>query len=655
MDVITELVTTSVALAVMNVAEQKNKLVLISGAASADTNERCNANTVHWVYDSYRLAAGTAKAVVQSGKKNWYFIAADYAAGAAMTKEASQVVTNSGGKVLGVVKHPFPASHFSSFLVAAQSSKADVIALANGGQDTITAVKQAAEFGITGSAQTIVPIVLFITDVHALGLKTAQGLTLTEGFYRNRDEKTRAWSRRFFEKARKMPSMAHAGVYSSVLNYLKAVEVGGLRGALYAPLLDMEEGRWQQTMDLNFGATLLLVKRLAPGMLERGYGRIVNFSSIAYAGERGQSDYAAAKAAVAALTRSLAMELAPSINVNCVAPGLIDTSVVSRLDAQLIEGFKNGCALKRLGKPEEIAQAVLFLASEEASYITGEILHVAGGRWPALQARGRKFGHAASARHPGQRRLAVGGVTFWIKQMTHTRAFTPAWKTDRTGPSQPRVRRIGMEPFMPMLLDRIRRKTDRRIKHDHGFLQCKHVAQPPGDDEQQLCLRDDAGDAKEAGQAQRDVPFYPVLRKRALTGQYRTINRPINSILFSQHYYASMSLPASYDFMKLRNLESAFIVYVRPKMNGIVHVGFCDAGLTETGGKHCLELESSLRGIPLAQVQQRVSDGTKMPASRFRQPTRRDDVVGHHPSCCHQPPRRIIATSLARSTNLCLR
>jgi branched-chain amino acid transport system substrate-binding protein len=227
-DVITELVTTSVALAVMNIAEQKNKMVLISGAASLPiTNERCNANTVHWVYDTYGLASGTAKAVVQSGKKNWYFIAADYAAGAAMTKDASQVVTSSGGKVLGVVKHPFPASDFSSFLVAAQSSKADVIALANGGQDTITAIKQAAEFGITGSAQTIVPIVLFITDVHALGLKTAQGLTLTEGFYWNRDEKTRAWSQRFFDKAKKMPSMAHAGVYSSVLNYLKAVEKSG--------------------------------------------------------------------------------------------------------------------------------------------------------------------------------------------------------------------------------------------------------------------------------------------------------------------------------------------------------------------------------------------------------------------------------------------
>jgi NAD(P)-dependent dehydrogenase (short-subunit alcohol dehydrogenase family) len=181
------------------------------------------------------------------------------------------------------------------------------------------------------------------------------------------------------EVDRMLLSMANAAPVDILINV-----VGGLRGALYAPLLEMEDGRWQQTMDLNLGATLLLVKRLAPGMLERGYGRIVNFSSIAYAGEKGQSDYAAAKAAVAALTRSLAMELAPSINVNCVAPGLIDTSVVSRLDAQLIDGFKTGCALKRLGKPEEFAQAVLFLASEEASYITGDILHVAGGRWPAL-------------------------------------------------------------------------------------------------------------------------------------------------------------------------------------------------------------------------------------------------------------------------------
>lgn len=227
-DVIVELVTTNVALAVMDVAEQKNRLALVSGSASQSiTNERCNANTAHWVYDSYGLASGTAKAVMGAGKKNWYFIAADYAAGAAMTKDASQVITAGGGKVVGVAKHPFPNPDFSSFLLSAQASKADVIALANGGQDTITAIKQAAEFGITGSKQSLVPIVLFINDVHALGLKTAQGLTLTEGFYWNRDARTRAWSRRFFERAKKMPSMAHAGVYSSVLNYLKAVDKTG--------------------------------------------------------------------------------------------------------------------------------------------------------------------------------------------------------------------------------------------------------------------------------------------------------------------------------------------------------------------------------------------------------------------------------------------
>ncbi len=227
-DVITELVTTNVALAVMDVVAQKNKVALISGAASLPiTNERCNANTVHWVYDSYGLAAGTAKAVVGAGKKNWYFIAADYAAGAAMMDGAAQVVTASGGKVVGSTKHPFPNADFSSFLLSAQASGADVIALANGGQDTITAIKQAAEFGITAAGQTIVPIVLFINDVHALGLQTAQGLTLTEGFYWNRDEQTRSWARRFHAEAKKMPSMAHAGVYSSVMNYLRAVEKTG--------------------------------------------------------------------------------------------------------------------------------------------------------------------------------------------------------------------------------------------------------------------------------------------------------------------------------------------------------------------------------------------------------------------------------------------
>lgn len=227
-DVITELVTTSVALAVMDVAKEKNRIALVSGSASLPiTNERCNANTVHWVYDSYGLAAGTAKAMVAAGKKDWFFIAADYAAGQAMMDGAARIVKESGGRVVGAVRHPFPSPDFSSYLLSAQASGADVIALANGGQDTITAIKQAAEFGITGSKQSLVPIVLFINDVHALGLEAAQGLTLTEGFYWNRDDRTRAWARRFYERAGKMPSMAHAGVYSSVVNYLAAVERTG--------------------------------------------------------------------------------------------------------------------------------------------------------------------------------------------------------------------------------------------------------------------------------------------------------------------------------------------------------------------------------------------------------------------------------------------
>lgn len=270
-DVIVELVNTSVALAVMDVAAQKNKIALVSGAASLPiTNERCNANTVHWVYDSYGLASGTAKAVVGSGKKNWFFIAADYAAGAAMTNDASRVVTANGGKVVGVARHPFPTADFSSFLLTAQSSKADVIALANGGQDTITAIKQAAEFGITGSKQTIVPIVLFINDVHALGLKTAQGLTLTEGFYWNRDAKTRAWGRRFFEKAKKMPSMAQAGVYSSVLNYLKAVEKTGTDDAAtvmkYLKSNEIDDGLFKGKIraDGKFAHDMLLLEVKKP-------------------------------------------------------------------------------------------------------------------------------------------------------------------------------------------------------------------------------------------------------------------------------------------------------------------------------------------------------------------------------------------------------
>ena len=223
-DVIVDLVTTSAALAAMEVAEQKNKITLNSGAASsAITNAKCTATNVHWVYDTYALSAGTGGAMVKAGKKTWYFVTADYAFGHSLEQDTAAVVTAAGGKVLGSSRHPFPGSDFSSYLLKAQASGAQVIALANAGADTINAIKQAAEFGIN-QKQTIVPLLMFISDVHSLGLKTAQGLTVTEGFYWDLNEQTRAWSRRFFALHKRMPTMVHAGVYSSVLNYLKAVE-----------------------------------------------------------------------------------------------------------------------------------------------------------------------------------------------------------------------------------------------------------------------------------------------------------------------------------------------------------------------------------------------------------------------------------------------
>lgn len=270
-DVIVELVSTNVALAVMEVAEQQGKLALVSGSASLPiTNERCNANTVHWVYDTYALSSGTAKSVIAAGKKSWYFIAADYAFGAAMVSDASEIIAAGGGTVLGVSKHPFPGSDFSSYLLQAQTSKADVVALANGGQDTINSVKQAAEFGITGSQQTILPMVMFLNDVDALGLNVAQGLTLTEGFYWNRDDATRAWSRRFFERAQKMPSMVHAGVYSSVLNYLEAVERSGTDEAATVmkrlKSIDIDDGLFKGRIraDGKFAHEMLLLEVKKP-------------------------------------------------------------------------------------------------------------------------------------------------------------------------------------------------------------------------------------------------------------------------------------------------------------------------------------------------------------------------------------------------------
>ena len=226
-DVITELVTTSTALAVMKVAKEKNKLVLISGAASTRvTNEDCNDVTVHWTYDTYAVSNGTARAVVQQGGKSWFFITADYAFGHSLEKDASEVVTQAGGKVLGSARHPFPGSDFSSFLLKAQSSGAQVIGLANAGTDTMTSIKQASEFGITPK-QSLAGLLMFISDIHALGLKTTQGMYLTDGFYWDLNKETREWSKRYFDRQKKMPTMVQAGMYSAVMHYLKAVKATG--------------------------------------------------------------------------------------------------------------------------------------------------------------------------------------------------------------------------------------------------------------------------------------------------------------------------------------------------------------------------------------------------------------------------------------------
>ena len=226
-DVVSELVTTSVALAVQKIAKEKNRIALISGAASTRiTNDDCNDVTVHWTYDTYAVANGTAKAVTQGGGKKWFFLTADYAFGHSLEKDAMAVVKANGGEVVGAVRHPFPGSDFSSFLLKAQSSGAQIIGLANAGADTINSIKQAAEFGITPK-QSLAGLLMFITDVHSLGLKVTQSMYLTEGFYWNLNDDTRAWSKRFFDQHKRMPTMVQAGQYSSVWHYLKAVKAVG--------------------------------------------------------------------------------------------------------------------------------------------------------------------------------------------------------------------------------------------------------------------------------------------------------------------------------------------------------------------------------------------------------------------------------------------
>jgi branched-chain amino acid transport system substrate-binding protein len=225
-DLIADVPNSGVALAVNQITRDKGKAFIVSGAATADlTGKACSPNTIHWTYDTWMLANGTANAIVKTGGNSWFFLTADYAFGHALERDTEAVVQKAGGKVLGKVRHPLNTQDFSSFLLQAQSSKAKIIGLANAGGDTTNAIKQAAEFGIVKGGQNLAGLLVFLTDIHALGLPTAQGLILTNTFYWDANDQTRAFAKRFAERDKGIhPTMIHAGVYSAVTHYLKAVE-----------------------------------------------------------------------------------------------------------------------------------------------------------------------------------------------------------------------------------------------------------------------------------------------------------------------------------------------------------------------------------------------------------------------------------------------
>ena len=225
-DMIVDVPTSSVGLAIAQITKDKNKVHVNTGSATADlSGKSCNANTVHWLYDTWMLANGTGKAIVKNGGNSWFFLTADYAFGHALERDTEAVVTKNGGRVVGKVRTPFPSQDFSSFLLQAQASRAKIIGLANAGGDTINSIKQAAEFGVVKGGQNLAGLLVFLPDVHALGLDKAQGLLLTETFYWGLNDQTREWSKRFQARhGGKMPSSDHAGVYSGVLHYLKAVD-----------------------------------------------------------------------------------------------------------------------------------------------------------------------------------------------------------------------------------------------------------------------------------------------------------------------------------------------------------------------------------------------------------------------------------------------
>ncbi|BAQ49676.1 MULTISPECIES: ABC transporter substrate-binding protein [Methylobacterium] len=227
-DAIMELTTSSVALAVQGLSKEKRKITIVDGAATSDlTGKQCTPYGFHWAYDTHALAVGTGGSLVETGGDTWFFLTADYAFGTALQADVTQYVTQKGGKVVGAVRHPLSAQDFSSFLLQAQGSGAKIIGLANAGLDTSNAIKQAAEFGIVQGGQRLAALLFTLSEVHGLGLKAAQGIVLTEGYYWDLDDQARAFAKRFMAKTGKMPNMIQAGTYSSVLHYLKAVKAAG--------------------------------------------------------------------------------------------------------------------------------------------------------------------------------------------------------------------------------------------------------------------------------------------------------------------------------------------------------------------------------------------------------------------------------------------
>src|SRR5437764_4499720 len=229
-DIFMDVLNSGVALEVNNMVKEKNSIMINTGAATSDlTNAQCSLNTIHWVYDTYMLANSTGQALVKAGGDTWFFLTADYAFGAALERDTTAVIVKSGGKVLGSVKHPLNSSDFSSYLLQAQASKAKIVGLANAGGDTTNSIKQAAEFGIVKGGQRLAGLLLFITDVHSLGLNVAQGLNFTETFYWDLNDDTRKFGKRFSDRAKSKaePSMVQAGVYSGLIHYFKALEALG--------------------------------------------------------------------------------------------------------------------------------------------------------------------------------------------------------------------------------------------------------------------------------------------------------------------------------------------------------------------------------------------------------------------------------------------